>query len=35
MSGGSPLAQRRRGGGLRGRVVGGGDWEVSSEWDVK
>jgi hypothetical protein len=20
---------------VRGRIVGGGDWEVGSEWDVK
>lgn len=31
---GGPLpAQRRRG--MGGRIVGGGDWERVSEWDVK
>lgn len=28
-------AQRRSRGGMRGRIVGGGDWKWGSEWDVK
>jgi hypothetical protein len=32
---GFPLAQRRRGGEYDGRIVGWGDQEGDSEWDVK